>query len=156
MKINIIAIGKNMPSWVIEGFKEYAKRMPCEFAVRLIEVAQEKRPKNADVAQILRREGEKMLKAIPKNSKVIVAEVSGTQWTTEQLAEKMQTWHEENRSISLLIGGPEGLAPDCLKQAESRWSLSPLTFPHPLARLIIAEQSYRAWSILAHHPYHRA
>lgn len=157
MQINLIAIGKNMPSWITEGFQEYAKRMPRDFVVHLIEIPSEKRTKQANLPNLLKREGERILKAIPEASSPIIAlDVKGIEWSTEQLAKEMQVWHQENRQISLLIGGPEGLSSACLKKAEKTWSLSQLTFPHPLARILIAEQLYRAWSIFNHHPYHRA
>ena len=96
-----------------------------------------------------------MLAAIKPNHHVIALDVKGKLWSTEQLAEQLEHWHQDGRNIDLLIGGPEGLAPACLMQAQTTWSLSPLTFPHIIVRLIVAEQIYRAWSIMQNHPYHR-
>jgi len=155
MKINLIAVGKKMPTWVDKGFQEYVKRTPKELSLNLMEVASIKNTKNLNVQQILTREGQKILAAIPANSYVVALDVRGKSFSTQELATQLQKWRENARDISLLIGGPEGLLDECLKRAEFRWSLSPLTFPHPLVRVIIAEQLYRAWTILAGHPYHR-
>ena len=100
-------------------------------------------------------EGKQLLSKVLKNNKIITLEVTGKQWNTEQLANHLQTWHDESSDISLLIGGPDGLSEECMQAADFKWSLSHLTFPHPLVRVIVAEQLYRAWSIISHHPYHR-
>jgi 23S rRNA (pseudouridine1915-N3)-methyltransferase len=155
MAINLIAIGKKMPPWVNQGFQEYTKRMPTEFNLNLIEISASKRTKNTDIQRAITREGNLMLQAIPTKQNVIALDLSGKSWKTEELAKQMQLWREDGRDVSLLIGGPEGLSQECLARAETKWSLSPLTFPHPLVRVIVAEQLYRAWSILNHHPYHR-
>jgi 23S rRNA (pseudouridine1915-N3)-methyltransferase len=154
MKINLIAVGKKMPSWVDVGFKEYARRMPSELSLNLIEISAVKRTKNLNAQQILEREGKQILAAIPANDYVIALDVRGKSFSTEQLAKQLQMWRENARDISLLVGGPEGLSNECLNRADFKWSLSKLTFPHPLVRVIIAEQLYRAFTILSHHPYH--
>ena len=120
-----------------------------------MEIGAERRGKNADIARIVRAEGERLLAAIPKTSRVISLDVQGRLWSTEQLADRLNGWLGEGRDIALLVGGPDGLASNCLEVSDERWSLSPLTFPHPLVRVILAEQIYRAWSILTGHPYHR-
>jgi len=155
MNINLIAVGKKMPSWIDSGFKEYAKRMPAELSLNLIEVMAVKNTKNFNLQQILEREGRKILAAIPANNYVVVLDVRGKRFSTEKLAEQLQIWRENARDISLLVGGPEGLSERCLARAELKWSLSSLTFPHSLVRVIVAEQIYRAFSILSYHPYHR-
>jgi 23S rRNA (pseudouridine1915-N3)-methyltransferase len=155
MKIRILTITHKSPSWIQEGYEEYAKRLPVSCSLELVEIPAEKRTANADLKRITEREGEKMLGAIKANHHVIALDVKGKLWTTEQLAEQLANWHQGGRNIDLLVGGPEGLAPSCLQKAEQSWSLSPLTFPHILVRLIVAEQIYRAWSILNQHPYHR-
>lgn len=152
--INLIAIGKRMPKWIDEGFHTYAKRMPIDFKLQLIEIPAIKRSASNNITA-LRQEAAHMLAAIPAHSYIIALEVTGQQWSTAQLANHLQTWHDQGQNISLLIGGAEGLARVCLERADKKWSLSCLTFPHPLVRVIIAEQIYRAWSILSHHPYHR-
>ena len=154
MLIKLIAIGNKMPSWVNAGFAEYAKRLPTDYQLQLIEIPSQKRTKSSVVDQVLQLEGEKLLAAA--TTPLIALDRQGKTFSTEQLAKQLQTWHDNSENPSLLIGGPEGLAPSCLKRASTVWSLSALTFPHPLVRIILAEQIYRAWSILSHHPYHRS
>ncbi|RDH86715.1 MAG: 23S rRNA (pseudouridine(1915)-N(3))-methyltransferase RlmH [endosymbiont of Escarpia spicata] len=156
MKIHIISVGNRMPRWVTEGYEEYARRMPAECGLKLVEINPGHRGKNADMQRTLHDEGERMLKAIPKGCQVIALDVQGSSWGTEKLSQKLGAWMGDGRDLALLVGGPEGLAPDCLARAEGRWSLSPLTMPHPLVRVVVAEQIYRAWSLLRNHPYHRA
>ncbi len=155
MEINLIAIGTKMSSWTQSGFEEYQKRMPHEYQLNLIEIAAQQRNKNSNIKNIIANEGKQLLSKVPKNNKIIALEVTGKQWDTEQLAEQLQCYHDDSIGISLLIGGPDGLSEDCLQAADQKWSLSNLTFPHPLVRVIVAEQLYRAWSIISHHPYHR-
>lgn len=156
MRIRLLTITHKSPSWIQEGYEEYAKRLPASCALDLIEIAAEKRTANTDIKRLLEREGEKMLNAIKPNHRVIALDVKGELWTTEQLAHQLTAWQHDGRNVDLLIGGPDGLSPLCLQKAEQKWSLSPLTFPHILVRVMIAEQIYRAWSILQQHPYHRA
>ncbi len=156
MNIFLIAVGNRMPRWVVEGFEEYAKRLPGECSLRLVEIPPGHRGKQADTARTLRDEGNRMLKAVPKGCRIIALDVMGKAWSTEQLASKLAQWMADGPDLALLVGGPEGLAQDCLAAAELRWSLSPLTMPHPLVRVLLAEQLYRAWSLLRNHPYHRA
>ncbi len=156
MNIHFICIGQRMPRWVQEGYSEYAKRMPAECALRLLEIPPGRRGKGADIARALRDEGERILAAIPKGCQVLALDVKGKSWSTEQLSEKLSSWMNDGRDLALLVGGPEGLADSCLQRADGRWSLSALTMPHPLVRIVVAEQLYRAWSLLKNHPYHRA
>lgn len=155
MKINLIAIGKRMPDWVNTGYQEYAKRLTSVLPLNLIEIPLAPRSKNSNITQLLQKEGAQMLANIPNDHFVVALDVPGQLWDTGKLAQKLQQWKLESQNISLLIGGPDGLAPSCLQRANLRWSLSPLTLPHPLVRIIVAEQIYRAWSILSGHPYHR-
>lgn len=155
MRIRLLSITHKTPAWIQTGYEEYAKRLPASCALELIEIPAEKRSVNADLKRLTEREGQKMLAAIKPQHLVIALDVKGTAWSTEQLATQLSTWLQNGRHVDLLIGGPEGLSPECLKKAEQRWSLSPLTFPHILVKLIIAEQIYRAHSILQQHPYHR-
>lgn len=155
MKIRLLTVTHKSPPWIQQGYEEYAKRLPASCALELIEIPAEKRTANADIKRITEREGEKMLAAIKSGHHVIALDVKGKLWTTEQLAAQLGNWHQDGRNIDLLVGGPEGLAPACLQKAQEKWSLSPLTFPHILVRLIVAEQIYRAWTIMQGHPYHR-
>jgi len=144
-----------MPSWVEQGFQDYAKRFTSNCSLELCEIPAEKRTKNADTTRIVERESEKLMAAIHPYHHVIALDVKGHAWNTEQLAAELKNWQTDGRHVDLLIGGPDGLSKTCLQKAHSRWSLSPLTLPHPLIRIILAEQLYRAWSILQNHPYHR-
>ncbi|MEN9434684.1 MAG: rRNA ((1915)-N(3))-methyltransferase RlmH [Pseudomonadota bacterium] len=156
MRIHLLAIGSKMPDWVNTATDEYIGRMPPHCRVIPHEITAEKRTKTADLKKIREVEGDKLLAAIPAGSLVIALDVLGKAWSTEQLAQNLNTWMVGGRDVALLVGGPEGLSKACVDRAEVRWSLSPLTFPHPLVRVIVAEQLFRAWSILSNHPYHRA
>ncbi len=155
MHLYLIAIGTSMPSWIQTGFQEYCKRLPADFRLQLLEIPLHKRSKTTNIDNAVHEEGERMLAAIPKNSRAIALEINGNSWSTPQLAEQLKHWQLDNRPVTFLIGGPEGLSPACVKRTEQQWSLSPLTFPHPLVRILVAEQLYRAWSLLQGHPYHR-
>ena len=144
-----------MPGWVQQGYDDYAKRLPRECQLVLKEIAPDKRGKSCDIARIIKDEGERMVLAIAKGSYVVALDMTGKAWTTPEMASALQRWLDSGQNVALLIGGPEGLS-DAVKQlANETWSLSNLTFPHPLVRIIVAEQLYRAWSLLNHHPYHR-
>ena len=155
MKIRILAVGGKMPSWVQAAYQEYAKRMPAELNVELVELAMAQRRKGEAPDRAIELEGKVMLKALGKNDHVVALEVRGKPWSTEQLARNLCNWQGSGGNISLLIGGPDGLARHCLERANQQWSLSALTLPHPLVRVVLIEQLYRAWSINAGHPYHR-
>lgn len=144
-----------MPKWVSTGFQEYAKRLSASINLELIEIPLPKRAKHTDIKPLMEREGKRMLAQITANDHVIALDVLGKQWNTQELAKQLQHWRELARDICLLIGGPEGLAQSCLEKADEQWSLSKLTLPHPLVRVLLAEQLYRAWSIICGHPYHR-
>lgn len=155
MRLRILAVGTRMPDWVTEGCKEYRKRLPPEIRVELVELPLGPRAKGQPVERAIEREGEAMLKAIQPGDGVIALDVPGKPWSTEQLARQLRAWQESGANHNLLIGGPDGLAPACLARADQSWSLSPLTLPHPLVRILVMEQLYRAWSINAGHPYHK-
>jgi len=124
--------------------------------LELKEIAPGKRGKNADIKRIVEDEGVRLKAAIPKSAHIVVLDVKGQSHNTEQLAQRLDTWMHAGQDICLLVGGPEGLSDTCRALAHEKWSLSSLTFPHPLVRVILAEQLYRAWSVLRNHPYHRA
>lgn len=144
-----------MPQWVKMGYEEYAGRLRADVTLKLIEIPALPRKKNADVKRILKEEGEKLQKAIPKGAMVVGLDVIGQAVTTPQLSEKMANWMLSGRDIALLIGGPEGFSPEIKSLFEQSLSLSKLTLPHPMVRVLVAEQLFRAWSILNNHPYHR-
>lgn len=156
MRLNLVAVGTKMPSWVTEGYQEYAKRMPRECDLQLQEIAPAKRGKSGNATQWMREEGQRILAAIPDDNHVVALEVNGKAWSTEQLAEQLSAWQSDGRDVSFIVGGPDGLTGECLQRANQCWSLSALTLPHPLVRIMLAEQLYRAWTVLQNHPYHRA
>src|SRR5690625_5096008 len=153
MRIRLLAVGKRMPAWVNTGYDDYARRLPRTCRLELIEINPGKRQRGTERATA--EEGRRILDTIGRDDAVIALDVKGTHWSTEQLASHMHTWLGDGRDRCLLIGGPDGLASACLARAEQRWSLSALTLPHPLVRVIVAEQLYRAHSMLNNHPYHR-
>jgi len=156
MHIHLIAVGTRMPSWVVEGYQEYAKRLPRECCLQLTEVPLSKRHKSLTAAQAKQQEGQAMLAALPKDCTVIALDVGGKAWGTEDLARRLGDWLGSGRDVALLVGGPDGLSPSCLERADQRWSLSALTYPHSLVRIVLAEQLYRAWTLNTGHPYHRS
>jgi 23S rRNA (pseudouridine1915-N3)-methyltransferase len=156
MQIHLIAVGIRTPSWVSQGYEEYARRLPRECTLRLVEIPPGRRSRAHPSAQAVEEEGRRMLAALPERCRVVAMEVSGNLWDTPTLASRLQEWLLSARDIGLLVGGPDGLSRDCLQRAEIRWSLSPLTLPHALARVVLAEQLYRAWTIISGHPYHRS
>lgn len=155
MQIHLIAVGQKMPAWVKLGYDEYAKRLPGECQLVLKEIMPGKRNKNSNRVKIIKEEGAKMISAIPAGARVVSLDIPGQPWTTAELAAALQRWMQSGQNIALLVGGPEGLADEARNNADESWSLSKLTFPHPLVRIIVAEQIYRAWSLLKNHPYHR-
>lgn len=155
MKINLLAVGTRMPKWVMDGYQEYAHRLPKEFSLQLIEITALKRGKNTNIQQLLDTESEQLFAAIPAHNHVIALDRTGKTFSTTELAQKLSYFHQYSQDISLLVGGPEGISASFLSQANELWSLSALTLPHPLVRIVMAEQIYRAWSIMTHHPYHR-
>ena len=155
MQIHLVAVGNRMPTWVTEGFQDYVKRLPRECELVLREIAPGKRGKNADLARIREEEGERILASLSRDDQVIALEVGGKPWDTVQLSNQVKDWMRDGRRIALMVGGPEGLSDACRARANQLWSLSPLTLPHPIVRIIVAEQIYRAWSLLNNHPYHR-
>ncbi len=155
LTIHLIAIGGKMPDWVRRGYDEYAKRMRGRCALNLIEVAAVRRGKNPDPGKIARIETERMTRAIPPGSRVIALDRGGKTWSTLELSRRMEGWMRDGARVSLLVGGAEGLPPQLLRAADETWSLSALTFAHPLVRVIVAEQVYRCHALLEGLPYHR-
>ncbi|WP_010629100.1 23S rRNA (pseudouridine(1915)-N(3))-methyltransferase RlmH [Halomonas sp. KM-1] len=155
MRIRLLAVGTRMPGWVNEGVEEYRKRLPRDFALEIEEIAPGQRGKNADTARAVASEAKRIRERLRGDEFVVALEVGGRAWSTERLAQEAESWRLEGREVVLLVGGPDGLAPELSAAADRRWSLSALTLPHPLVRVILAEQLYRAWTLLVGHPYHR-
>ncbi|MES2884501.1 MAG: 23S rRNA (pseudouridine(1915)-N(3))-methyltransferase RlmH [Pseudomonadota bacterium] len=156
MKLRLIAVGTRMPDWVDAAFADYTRRLPAEYGFALSEIAVTPRGKNADIARLKRDEGERILKALPRDTRLVTLDERGSQWSTEQLATRLSAWLQDGRDVALAIGGPDGHAPEVLTRADESWGLSRLVLPHALVRVVVAEALYRAWSVNANHPYHRA
>jgi len=154
MRLRIVAAGTRMPAWVQTGFEEYRRRLPRDCSLELREVPLVRR--GADTARAVAEEGAALLSAVAGEERVIALEVGGSALSTEDVAERMRGWDRHGERIAFLIGGPDGLAAACRERAREQWSLSRMTLPHPLVRIVLAEQLYRGWSLLAGHPYHRA
>jgi 23S rRNA (pseudouridine1915-N3)-methyltransferase len=155
MIVRHVAVGTRMPGWVTEGFADYAQRLPRELKLEVVEIPLAVRGKNPDVARAKQAEGEKLLERSRATTRIVLDE-RGDAWSSAELARQLERWKQAGRDVSLLVGGPDGHAPAVLGAAEKKWSLSKLTLPHALVRVLVAEQIYRAWSLLANHPYHRA
>lgn len=155
MRIRLLAVGTKMPAWVEEGVETYRKRLPRDFNLVIEEITLGQRGKNADIAKARAQEAQRIRDKLRGDEYLVALEVKGKPWTTEQLAQEADTWRMAGRDVVLLVGGPDGLEPSLSAMAEKAWSLSPLTLPHPLVRIMLAEQLYRAWTLLVGHPYHR-
>ena len=155
MKIKLLAVGTKMPTWVDSGFKEYAKRMPAELKTELVEIPINVRGRNPS-SEPRENQGRALLKSIHDHDFVVALDVRGKPLTTEGLAVRLEEWQMSGQNLCLLIGGPDGMSADCIARANMRWSLSDLTLPHPMVRILVMEQLYRAWTINTNHPYHRS
>jgi 23S rRNA (pseudouridine1915-N3)-methyltransferase len=155
VKVRLVAVGTRLPKWIEQGVAEFQQRLPREWRFELVEIPVAARGDNADIARLKRAEGEKMLRAVPVGAEVIAFDERGESLSTLDWAKALEGWQRHGRDVALLIGGPDGLAPDSLARAQRRWSLSKLTLPHALARVVVLEQLYRAWSVTQGHPYHR-
>jgi len=149
----LIAVGERMPGWISAGYAEYAKRLAHDLPLQLVEISTKSR--NRDVARAIADEGAAMLAALPKSAHVIALDGLGKPWSSEELAAQLGRWRMLGKDLAFLVGGPDGLAPAALERADQRWSLGPATLPHPLVRIVVVEQLYRAVSQLGNHPYHR-
>lgn len=156
MKLCLLAAGTRMPDWVGAGYAEYAGRMPRDCSLTLKEIPLGNRSGGRKDGRAVIEEGERMLKGIRPDDEVVALDVRGKSLDTVQLAGRFADWRQDGRDVVLTIGGPDGLSPAVLERARWRWSLSPLTLPHGLVRVVAAEQLYRAWTVISGHPYHRA
>ena len=155
MRIHLIAIGHRRAGWERDGYLEYARRMPPELPLELHEVPPAKRTKGASAKRGVEDEARRLLAAVPAGARVVALDERGAPWTTPELARRIEDWMPDGRALALLAGGADGLASACIEAAEHCWSLSPLTLPHGIARIVVAEQLYRASTIRRGHPYHR-
>lgn len=159
MKLHVVAVGRRMPAWIAAGFEDYARRMPREARLVLTEIKPEERGRGAvsapGIERILLAEYKRILAALPKDCYKVVLDERGSVFSTRQLADNLTRWQRDGRDVVFVIGGADGTADALKKEADLLWSLSPLTLPHGLVRVVLAEQLYRAVSILGNHPYHR-
>jgi 23S rRNA (pseudouridine1915-N3)-methyltransferase len=154
MKLRIVALGHRMPPWVNAAFEDYARRLPRDFTLELIEVKPEPRDRGKTVAQILAAEA-RHIAAATKSLRVVALDERGEMWTTARFAERLRNWREDGRDLAFVIGSADGIAATIKRDADVTMALSALTLPHGLARILLVEQLYRAISLLQGHPYHR-
>ena len=155
LKITIVAVGNRMPDWVQSGWDEYAKRMPPDWPVTLKEVKPEPRTIGKTPEQMMAAEARRIESAIPDQSIRIALDEKGKDLDTKKFADTLNQWHQSSTSLCLIIGGPDGLHAGLKQQCQGLFRLSSMTMPHPLVRVVLIEQIYRAWSLINHHPYHR-
>lgn len=156
MRLVIVAVGQRQPAWARDAFAEFAKRMPADARLELTEVKAEPRDGGRTAEQAMAAEAQRLRSALPNAAYVVVLDEQGQRRSSAQLAQRLQAWRALGRDVALLIGGPDGLHAALKASADESLRLSDLTLPHALARVLLAEALYRAWSIAAGHPYHRA
>ena len=156
LRLSLITASNRPPEWVDHGADDYAKRLRgrCTLEIKTVPLA--RRTATTPAERAIHDEGERMLAAVPAGAHVVALLEKGKPWSTKELAAKLETWMQRGAPVCLLVGGPDGLSPSCVERANERWSLSNLTLPHGLVRVVVAEALYRAWSLLENHPYHRA
>ncbi len=155
LKISLIVVGEKMPQWVAQGYQRYAKRIRGCIQLNLVEIPAIRRGKHADINRIMQIEEQKILHTLPQNAHIIALDRVGKSYSTMAFSERMRRWMEQGQRVALVVGGAEGLSEEFINHADESWSLSELTFAHPLVRVILAEQLYRCFSILEGSPYHR-
>ena len=156
MHIRLIAVGDRQPSWVDSAFENYLQRLPRQWQFRLYLIATARRSKNSSAETAKIAEGHKVLAKIKASEYVVVLDESGKEFSSQEFASRLNDWQSDGRDLTFVIGGPDGISEACMDRADLRWSLSRLTLPHGLARVLFAEQLYRAWSLTTGHPYHRS
>jgi 23S rRNA (pseudouridine1915-N3)-methyltransferase len=156
LRLTLLTASNRQPAWVDEGAEEYARRLRGRCALELKTLPLARRTATTPVERAIHDEGERMLAAVPPGAQVVALLEKGKPWSTKELAAKLDGWMQRGAPVFLLVGGPDGLSPECVERADARWSLSNLTLPHGLVRVVVAEALYRAWSLLENHPYHRA
>lgn len=156
MHIRLIAVGDRQPAWVLQAFDQYVRRLPRQWQFRLDVVATARRGNDSDTVKARQTESRKVLDKLQPAEQVVLLDETGRQWSSAELSAQLLLWQDAGRDLALVIGGPDGMDDECHRRADLRWSLSNLTLPHGLARVLVAEQLYRAWTMTTGHPYHRA
>lgn len=155
MNIEIVAVGTKEPDWVTSGVKEYQKRLPRDWQINIRELNVSKRHKGEPAEKHISDEGKRMMSMLNTDGRIIAMDSRGSNWSTLELSKKFEAWQYDYKQVQFLVGGPDGLSEECLSTAHESWALSRLTFPHFIVRILLAEQIYRAWSVLNNHPYHK-
>ena len=155
MKIRILAVGTRMPGWVEQGFQDYRQRIQASCQLELVEIPLAKRTKTSDIKRVMEQEASAIEKQLRPRERLVVLDVIGKSISTAKLAAKLAHWQMEGEDIAFAIGGPDGLDHRIKQKSAESWSLSALTMPHPLVRLLLIEQLYRGLMINSNHPYHR-
>ena len=156
LRLSLITASNRQPQWVDDGADDYAKRLRGRCTLEIKSVPLARRTANTPIERAIHDEGERMLEQVPQGAHVVALLEAGKPWSTKDLAAKLESWMRRGAPVCLLVGGPDGLSAECVARANERWSLSPLTLPHGLVRIVVAEALYRAASLLENHPYHRA
>ncbi len=156
MKLIVVAVGNRMPAWVQMAWDDYAKRLPADCAIELREIKPEPRTSGKTAAQMMAAEARRIEAALPAGVLRVVLDERGQDQTTVQLSKRLEGWRGRGSDVALLVGGPDGLDAELKAACDERLRLSSLTLPHPMVRVLLAEQLYRAWAVMTHHPYHRA
>jgi 23S rRNA (pseudouridine1915-N3)-methyltransferase len=156
MRLVVLTVSSRQPQWVNDGWLEYAKRVRAPLKLELVELPLARRAASVPVDKAIEQEGERHLAAVPRDARLIALDERGEAWSTAELAERLRRWRETGAPVAFLIGGPDGLSARCVERADATWSLSRLTLPHGLVRVVVAEALYRAATVLEGHPYHRA
>lgn len=156
MKLIVIAVGARMPGWVQDAWQDYAKRLPHDCAIELREIKPEPRTSGKLPSQLMHAEAQRIQAALPAHAWRIALDEHGKDLTTMSLSQHLESWRGDGRDVAFIIGGPDGLDPELKKSCDQLLRLSSLTLPHPMVRVLLVEQLYRAWAIMNGHPYHRA
>jgi 23S rRNA (pseudouridine1915-N3)-methyltransferase len=155
VRVRLIAVGSRMPKWVREAYEDYITRLASGLKVSLVEIEPGQRSAGRTPRKAMEAEAQKLLGALRKDEYVVALDERGAEMTTRELAAWLKTRMQDGRDVAFLVGGPDGFAPEVVARSDFKWSLSRLTFPHALVRVVLAEQLYRAHGVLANHPYHR-
>ncbi len=156
VKITLLAVGTRLPAWAEDGVENYRRRLPAQLNFQIEEIPLGSRKARDDVKQSVRIEGEALLRRLDSADLVVALDERGQQWSSRETANHLAEWQSHSLRVALMVGGPDGLAKGCLERAREIWSLSRLTLPHALVRVMVVEQVYRAWTLLQGHPYHRS
>lgn len=155
MKLRLLTVSHKQPDWVQAGCRDFERRLPREWGFEVVELKPGARTSGAPVAKVQADEAQRLLAAVPKGARLVALDERGASWATRDLAQRLAQWQQDGRDVAFAIGGADGLADEVLRAAEARLSLSAMTLPHGLVRVVFVEQIYRAATILQGHPYHK-